>query len=109
MDFPKYSGKDTVSRLITGPTMKICDASGNRCGYHKNQHHRSADEDFETGDIGQTDEDGYLHIADRKKDVIAHPEDWIFPSKIKGNLWKSLEIKDAVGMLYDAYEIIEYI
>lgn len=35
-DFPKFSGKDTVGRLINGLTIKIVDDHGNRCGINVN-------------------------------------------------------------------------
>lgn len=103
-DFPKFSGKDSVGRLINGLTVKIIDENGNRCGmnvngeiyikspynfcgYFKNDEltKEAIDSEgfFKSGDIGHIDNDGYLYIADRKKNVILHPNEWIFPSEIE--------------------------
>lgn len=112
-DFPRFSGKDTVGRLINGLTVKIIDESGNRCGmnvngeiciksrynfrgYFKNDELtvEAIDDEgfFLTGDIGHIDKDGYLYIAARKKNVILHPNEWIFPSEIEKVLLNLAEL-----------------
>lgn len=123
-DFPKFSGKDTVGKLINGLTIKIVDDHGNRLGinmdgevcaksrynfrgYYKNKEMTDAALDSEgfflTGDIGHIDEDGYLYIVDRKKNVIRHPEQYVFPSEIEEFLMKSDEIQSVcvVGAPFD--------
>ena len=43
---------------------------------------------FHTGDLGSFDEDGYLKVIDRKKDMILRGAQNIFPSEIEGLLLK---------------------
>ncbi len=52
-----------------------------------------------TGDIGALDDDGYLHITDRKKDIIVNSGgDNVSPQRIEGIL--SLEPEIAQAMVY---------
>jgi non-ribosomal peptide synthetase component E (peptide arylation enzyme) len=55
---------------------------------------------FHTGDIGCVDEEGYLRVVDRKKDMILRGGQNIFPSEIEGLLLKHPSIAAAavVGM-----------
>jgi long-chain acyl-CoA synthetase len=48
-----------------------------------------------TGDIGYLDEDGYLFITDRKKDMIIKGGENIFPSEIENVLLKHPDIVEA--------------
>lgn len=123
-DFPFFSGKDTVGRLVNGLTVKVIDGKGNRrginengeiCvksrynfrGYFKNDELTMAAIDgegfFLTGDIGHIDRDGYLYVLERKKNIILHPNEWIFPSEIEAVLLSSAEIVNAcvVGVPMD--------
>lgn len=114
VDFPKFRGKDTAGQLVNGVSVKIIDEEGKRCGvgvdgevcvksrfrflgYYKNEELTNEYVDSEgfflTGDIGHMDGNGYLYIADRKKNVINHADDWIFPSEIEEVLLKSPDIK----------------
>lgn len=113
-DFPTFSGRDTVGRLISGMCAKIIDDNGNRCGinvdgelclkgshqflgYYKNQ--QANDELFDdegfllTGDIGHFDEDGYLYIVDRKKEMLKYRNAQISPSSLEAHLIKTPMIK----------------
>lgn len=122
-DFPNYTDKDTVGRLVNGFTVKIIDEHGNRCGidvdgeiclksrykflgYFKNEQLTKETVDEEgfllTGDVGHIDKDGYLHLVDRKKELIAYYFK-IAPSDIESLLLKSPDIKTAcvVGVPYD--------
>lgn len=125
-DYPGPSGKDSsVGRLITGIQMKIIDDDGNRCGvnvdgeiclkvnyrflgYYGNP--KATNELFDdegfimTGDIGHFDEDGYLFIVDRKKDLLKYCNFQISPSEIDSYLIVSPGIKSAcvVGIPDDA-------
>lgn len=124
MDFPRFSGKDTVGRLVNGVSVKIIDDKGDRCGlnengeicvkprfkflgYYKNK--ELTDEAFDregfflTGDIGHIDENGYLYIVDRKKHIIVGNSGWVFPSDIEEILLKSPNIKSVcvVGVPFD--------
>lgn len=122
-DFPNYTDEDTVGRLVNGFTVKIIDEHGNRCGidvdgeirlksrykflgYFKNEQLTKETVDEEgfllTGDVGHIDKDGYLHLVDRKKELIAYYFK-IAPSDIESLLLKSPDIKTAcvVGVPYD--------
>lgn len=46
------------------------------------------------GDIGYVDEDGYVYISDRKKDMIISGGANIFPSEIEAELIQMTEIQD---------------
>lgn len=124
MEFPHFSGKENVGRLLNGISIKIVDDEGNRCGvgvdgevcvkgrfkflgYYKNKELTDAaiDSDgfFLSGDIGHMDENGYLHITDRKKEVIEYEFGWVWPSKIESILLKMPEIQSVcvVGVPFD--------
>jgi long-chain acyl-CoA synthetase len=57
---------------------------------------------IKTGDIGRLDDDGYLYILDRKKDLIISGGINIFPSDIEDVLLKHPEVKEAavIGILH---------
>lgn len=115
LDFPKFSGIDTVGRLAFGASIKIIDKTGNRCGvgedgelYIKSRHKfigyytnkqltdESLDSEgyFITGDIGHIDENGNLYIVDRIKNRILHRNGWIYPVEIEEELLKWNDIKN---------------
>lgn len=123
IDFPDSSGVDTVGTLLNGFTVKIVDDEGNRCGagvdgeiciksrykflgYYKDIELTEKAFDNEgfllTGDIGHIDDEGYLYIVDRKKDVIIY-DAWVYPSEIEEVLLKSVDIKAVcvVGVPYN--------
>lgn len=125
VDYPHYSGKDCVGRIVSGYTIKIINEQGNRCGideigeiciksrhkllgYHKNleltQEAIDSEGFFLTGDIGSIDAAGYLCISDRKKNVIAYYDDWVFPTEIEAVILKSADIAGVcvVGVPYDS-------
>lgn len=124
MDFPFFTKKDTVGRLLNGFIIRIVDENGDICGinvtgelrvksrykflgYYNNEELTKAAYDsegfFKTGDIGHIDEDGYVYITDRKKDVIDNILGWVFPSEVEEFLIKSPEIEDVcvVGVPFD--------
>jgi len=50
---------------------------------------------FYSGDIGLMDEDGYFHIADRKKDMIIAGGFNIYPADIEAVLFENPKVKEA--------------
>ncbi|MRR17895.1 MAG: long-chain fatty acid--CoA ligase [Deltaproteobacteria bacterium] len=57
-----------------------------------------------TGDIAQTDQDGYIYIVDRKKDMIIAGGFNIYPREIDEILYQHPKIKEAVAVgVPDAY------
>ncbi|RYD91667.1 MAG: long-chain fatty acid--CoA ligase, partial [Sphingomonadales bacterium] len=57
-----------------------------------------------TGDVGQIDEDGYIRIVDRLKDMIAVGGFKVFPSQIEAILYKHEAVKEALVIgLPDSY------
>lgn len=47
-----------------------------------------------TGDIGHLDDDGFLHITDRKKDVIISGGFNVYPSEVEQVLWSHAAVQD---------------
>ncbi|XRQ08572.1 AMP-binding protein [Actinomadura welshii] len=47
-----------------------------------------------TGDVGHLDEDGYLHITDRTKDMVISGGYNVFPSEVEQVLWKHPAVQD---------------
>lgn len=115
-EYPRTSGRDCVGQLLSGVKMKVVDDEGNRCGpnvdgeiclqlnyrflgYYANQ--AATDELFDdegfikTGDIGHFDDDGYLYLIDRKKDLIKYRGFQISPSEMDAYLLESPDIKSA--------------
>ena len=57
-----------------------------------------------TGDVGTIDEDGYIQIVDRLKDMIAVGGFKVFPSQIEAVLYRHPAVKEALVLgLPDAY------
>lgn len=57
-----------------------------------------------TGDVGMIDEDGYVRIVDRLKDMIAVGGFKVFPSQIEAILYRHPAVKEALVIgLPDAY------
>lgn len=98
---------DSVGQLVNCVLVKIIDDEGNRCGagidgqicvklnykflgYYGNQSATDEIIDNEsflmTGDVGHFDEDGFLHIVDRKKDLLKYRGFQISPSEIEAFL-----------------------
>ena len=47
-----------------------------------------------TGDIGHVDDEGYLHITDRKKDMIITGGFNVYPSEVEQALWGHAAVRD---------------
>ncbi len=57
-----------------------------------------------TGDVGRIDEDGYIYIVDRLKDMIAVSGFKVFPSQVEEILYKHGAVKEALVIgVPDAY------
>lgn len=99
----------SVGQLVNGITVKIIDSNDNRCsigkdgeicfllqhpflGYYGDADSTNATLDSDgwlhSGDIGHFDEDGYLFIVDRLKDILKHRGYQISPSEIEDALLK---------------------
>lgn len=114
LGFPMISGKDSVGKLLNGSTVKIVDEQGNRCdvnvdgeicinwnykflGYYNNV--KATEDLFDhegfimSGDIGHFDEDGYLYVVDRKKDLMKYFNFHISPTAIEEFLIEIPEIR----------------
>lgn len=124
MDFPGFTGTDTVGRLLDGFLVKIVDDKGNRrgpgvdgeicvkrrCKFNGYWGDRELSENvydsegfFKTGDIGHIDDNGYVYISDRKKDVIDYRLGWVFPSEIEEVIMQlqGVDCACAIGIPYD--------
>lgn len=114
LDHSKNPTNDSAGRFLNVVAVKIVDEEGNRCGinvageicakgrhkflgYYKKKElsDEAVDNEgfFKTGDIGRIDENGYLYILDRKKNVLWAYDDHVFPSEIEEFLLKSPEIE----------------
>lgn len=115
IDYPP-TNKDTIGQIGDGNCVKIVDHDGNRCGvnvdgelciktnakfigYYGDQQATDDTVDGEgflkTGDIVHIDEDGYLYVVDRKKNMLKYCTNQISPSIVDVFLSKSPEIKTA--------------
>ena len=110
---PEKIKLDTVGIVFKGTEVKIADdgeilVRGENVmnGYWNDPHSTNAtiiDGWVHTGDIGKFDEDNYLIITDRKKDIIVNSGgDNISPSRIEAKLDIAPEI--AQSMLYGDYK-----
>lgn len=106
---PSAPKMHTVGRLFKNTEVKIADdgeilIKGELVmkGYWRNKQATAqtiVDGWLHTGDIGQVDEDGYLEITDRKKDIIVNDKgDNVSPQRVEGLL--ALEDEIAQAMIY---------
>lgn len=99
----------TIGRVLDGMELAIVDDSGNRCpadtageivvagpnlmaGYYKAPDDSAAALRggwLHTGDIGYIDDEGYVYIVDRKKDVIIRGGQNIYPADIEEVLYQA--------------------
>ncbi len=65
--------------------------------YFKTNNHESFTKDgwFKTGDVSTIDEDGYMHITDRTKDLIKSGGEWISSVALESALISHPKIKEA--------------
>ena len=83
---------------VQGPGMMVC--------YYKNPQATEEVMDSEwlyTGDMAKMDEDGFIYLVDRKKDVIISGGENIYPVQIEDYLRKYEKIKDVavIGMAHN--------
>jgi acyl-CoA synthetase (AMP-forming)/AMP-acid ligase II len=95
----KIVDPDTFEEVPTGQVGEILTRSNqNMVGYWKNEDGTKAafvDGDwFRTGDIGYLDEDGYLYIHDRVKDMIVSGGENVYPAEVENALMKHPGIAD---------------
>jgi long-chain acyl-CoA synthetase len=99
---------DAGSRVPQGDRGEVCIRSVcNFSGYYKNPEATAAaftaDRYFRTGDIGYLDEDGYLFIVDRKKDIIIRGGENISCQEVEAAFYESPDVAEvAVFGLPDA-------
>ena len=110
---PEKIKLDTVGIVLKGTEAKIADdgeilvRGENVMNGYWNDPHSTNDTIIDgwvhTGDIGEFDEDNYLKITDRKKDIIVNAGgDNISPSRIEAKL--DIEPEIAQSMLYGDYK-----
>ena len=90
---------DDDGRLL-GPGERgevVCRGGIVMAGYHKNPEATeaaSAHGWHHTGDIGETDEDGFVYIVDRKKDMIISGGFNVYPSEVEQVIWTHPAVQD---------------
>jgi acyl-CoA synthetase (AMP-forming)/AMP-acid ligase II len=89
---------DEGRRLPPGSTGEIC-VRGDIVmkGYYKQPDKTDetiVDGWLHTGDLGHIDHDGYLHITDRKKDVVISGGFNIYPSEVEQAIWTHRAVLD---------------
>ena len=75
--------------IISGPMMR---------GYYRNPQATTAvirDGWFDTGDVGKVDEDGYLFLLGRKKEIIITKGQNIYPGDVEGVLQTHPKVAEA--------------
>ena len=106
---PSCMKMETVGKIIDNTSLKIAEdgeilVRGELVmkGYWRNEEETGKtiiDGWLHTGDIGEVDDDNYLKITDRKKDIIVNDKgDNVSPQRIEGLL--SLENEIAQAMVY---------
>jgi acyl-CoA synthetase (AMP-forming)/AMP-acid ligase II len=115
----------TVGRALEGTELKVVDSGGTElpvesvgeiavrspgvmAGYHRQPVETSGALDSEgfllTGDLGMLDEDGYLHLVGRRKEVIIRSGFSVHPREVEERLLAHPAVQDAVvvGLADDA-------
>lgn len=107
VDDPPDKRRFTVGRPIADTTVRVLEADGSELpvesvgeiavkgpgvmlGYHRQPRETSSAVDsegyFRTGDLGLLDEDGYLHLVGRKKDVIIKAGFNVYPREVEARI-----------------------
>jgi len=121
LDLKADAGRlDTVGKPAFGCVIKIIDERGEELpagqageivgrgpimmqGYHNQRaktaeiiwHDREGERFFRSGDMGWFDQDGYLHLADRKKDMIISGGFNVFAADLESVLCRHPDVSDA--------------
>jgi long-chain acyl-CoA synthetase len=95
----KIVDPESLEEVPTGEVGEVITRSNqNMVGYWRNEAGTEAafvDGDwFRTGDIGYLDEDGYLYIHDRVKDMIVSGGENVYPAEVENALMKHPGIAD---------------
>ncbi len=104
---PEEKRRFTVGRPIAGTTVRVLDEDGGELpveslgeiavrgtgvmrGYYRQPRDTSASFDregfFRTGDLGIVDDDGYVHLVGRRKDVIIRAGSNVYPREVEDRL-----------------------
>ncbi len=88
-----WDGKASGEILIRGPwiTAKYYNAPGTEGQF-------TADGYWKSGDAGTIDEEGYVKITDRVKDLIKSGGEWIFPVDMENEIVSHPAVADAAVM-----------
>lgn len=90
---------DNDNELPTGETGEVCVTGPCVMKGYKNLPEETAaalrNGWFHTGDMGYLDEDGYLYIVDRKKDMILRGGENIYPAELEAIMYGLEEIAEA--------------
>ncbi|QHS23101.1 o-succinylbenzoate--CoA ligase [Virgibacillus sp. MSP4-1] len=81
---------ETGEIMVKGPMVTT--------GYYKRKeaNRKSFDQNWlKTGDLGYLDEDGYLYVVDRRKDLIISGGENVYPAEIESVLKERNEVQDA--------------
>jgi long-chain acyl-CoA synthetase len=116
LNTPKMSRPGSVGKMVPGASAKIVDDDGNAVptgkegevwlkgpmimkGYYNLPTETgdvlTADGYFKTGDLGKFDEDGYLYITGRKKDLVIVAGEKAVPREIEDTLMKHPAVAEA--------------
>lgn len=116
LNTPQARKEDSVGRAVPGAIVKIADDNGNDVkpgdvgevwlkgpmimkGYYNlpdaNAAALTPDRYFKTGDLGRVDEDGFLFITGRKKEMIIVSGEKAFPREIEDVLAKHPAVAEA--------------
>jgi acyl-CoA synthetase (AMP-forming)/AMP-acid ligase II len=122
---PRYSQNKAVGKSMPTCSIMILNDNGKPCkqgepgeiaikssyvmkGYYKNEEETNnvlRNGTFYTGDVGYLDDEGYLHISDRKKDIIIRGGVNISPKEIEEVIMNSGMANEAavVGIPHELY------
>ena len=116
---PQDKRRFTVGRPIEGTSVRVLEADGSELpvesvgeiavsgpgvmlGYHRQPKETSGAFDpdgyFLTGDLGLLDEEGYLHLVGRKKDVIIKAGFNVYPREVEARIESHPAVQEVAGV-----------